>query len=451
MLRGSIRLSSLHKGVRATPGLPCSLHFGDPTVLADSKTRWELIRALFLLRLCSVESLVSRSENVLLLSRRLLGARLWASLLRPTLYSQFVGGDSGEEMAATMHRLTGSSVRPMIMVSLEESTDAVKTPEGIRRHLEKNQHILLSCVSLSKQLALPDTWPHMQLKVTALMPMSVLRQLTQEWLTETSGCPNKIAPRLVKDLAATIEKARADDDVSDLEFGLGLLRDVLDCAERLQVRLLVDAETEDVNPGLAAVAYAAALRHNARESLIWNTFQCYLKRTPEAFDAAVVFHHDENRAFGAKLVRGAYMYAERQRAAANHHESPVHDSIEGTARCYDAVVDRLLQHVVGNDAGGIVATHNEAALRRTVGRMEELGIPRSGPIVFGQIFGMADNLSFPLSKAGYAVYKSVPYGSLEETVPYLCRRAQENRSVFAGTREERRLLWRALKLKIGQM
>lgn len=43
-------------------------------------------------------------------------------------------------------------------------------------------------------------------------------------------------------------------------------------------------------------------------------------------------------------------------------------------------------------------------------------------------------------KEGYAIYKSVPYGSVEDTVPYLVRRAQENRTVLQGIRKERDLL-----------
>lgn len=441
MVRFTQCLASLrHLG--ATP--PSSLQFGDPQVLARSKTVWELCRALFLLRLCSVDSLVARSEQILLASRRLLGPRVWTSLLRPTIYRQFIGGASEKEMATTVRQLAGSCVRPMIMVSLEEPTIS----HNDREHREANQKILLNCVKLSSELALPGTWPHMQLKVTALLPTKALQQLTHDWLSETSGCPNTVPADLVANLAAALDGAVSTE--ANLEFGLSLLREVLDEAERLRVRLLVDAEYEDVNPGLAAVAYAAALRHNAQESLIWNTFQCYLKRTPKAFEAAVTFHKDRGLAFGAKIVRGAYMIAERERAAGAQVESPIHDSKKHTASCYDAVVGLLLKHVAAGQAvEGIVATHNEAALRNAVARMTDLGLPGgSGPVVFGQIYGMADNLSLPLSAAGYAVYKSIPFGSLEETVPYLCRRAQENRSVFAGAREERRLLWDALKLKL---
>ena len=51
-------------------------------------------------------------------------------------------------------------------------------------------------------------------------------------------------------------------------------------------------------------------------------------------------------------------------------------------------------------------------------------------------------------QAGYAVYKSIPYGSLEEVIPYLIRRAQENRSVLRGARREQELLSQELRRRL---
>lgn len=62
------------------------------------------------------------------------------------------------------------------------------------------------------------------------------------------------------------------------------------------------------------------------------------------------------------------------------------------------------------------------------------------------------SLLFPPAMEGYAVYKSVPYGSVDDTLPYLVRRAQENRTVLQGIRKERDLLrqelYRRLRLSL---
>lgn len=59
---------------------------------------------------------------------------------------------------------------------------------------------------------------------------------------------------------------------------------------------------------------------------------------------------------------------------------------------------------------------------------------------FGQLLGMADNLSFPLGAQGYNIYKICAYGSVSETIAYLLRRALENSDVLGGASKETELI-----------
>lgn len=77
--------------------------------------------------------------------------------------------------------------------------------------------------------------------------------------------------------------------------------------------------------------------------------------------------------------------------------------------------------------------------------MQALGIPRAtGGVFFAQLLGMCDQLTFPLGQAGFKVLKYLPYGPIEEVLPYLIRRAQENSALTGGSKTELKMLQREL-------
>ncbi|CAM9383598.1 unnamed protein product [Choristocarpus tenellus] len=145
--------------------------------------------------------------------------------------------------------------------------------------------------------------------------------------------------------------------------------------------------------------------------------------------------------WAGKLVRGAYMHSERLRAMEGGYESPIFEKIEETHANYNAAIDMVLQHIAeGQRADVMIATHNQASIEHAIYRMRDLGVSTSAGVSFGQLLGMADNITFPLGANGFKAYKCVPYGRVSETLPYLIRRAQENSGVLAGAGHERRLL-----------
>ena len=142
---------------------------------------------------------------------------------------------------------------------------------------------------------------------------------------------------------------------------------------------------------------------------------------------------------GVKLVRGAYMEKERDRAEALEVPSPIHETKEVVDRDFNAALVYCVQHV--EEIAFCAATHNEESCRVLVETAHAQGVDLHHPhIHFAQLHGMSDHITFNLARAGFNASKYVPYGPVREVVPYLIRRAQENRSISGQVGRELRLI-----------
>lgn len=426
--------------------LSATLAFDDPSAFRV-KSWPELLRALGVFRFCSFPVLVNNSGKLMSIARTLLGRRGFSMLLRPTVYSQFVAGEKECEISQSMKKMSSLGMRPMLAVPMEED---LGESTGEKRY-DDNMEAMLECVRISHSNAWCED-PMMQLKLTALLSPELCVKVTKLLAKQTFDLNDLVRAMDGEPVAFS---GLDEDEAAHFLCGLRRLNKIAEASVN-KVRVLVDAEYTYLNPALTLVTMAMMKKFNKDGAWIWNTYQCYLKESRSLLLGDLRLAQEEGFCFGVKLVRGAYMDKERKLAKEEGREDPVHQSWEDTNDSYNGSLSAMLEVISQKPerCRMIVASHNEESVRRAAKWMEELGINKGGgSVCFGQLLGMCDHVSLTLAKEGYAVYKSVPYGSIDDTLPYLLRRAQENRTVLQGIRKERDLLrkelYRRLSLRRG--
>ncbi len=207
----------------------------------------------------------------------------------------------------------------------------------------------------------------------------------------------------------------------------------------LNLRLLVDAEESWIQTAADNLVEKMMVKYNKKRAVVYNTAQCYrwdrLQYIKDIHKRAV----EQGFKVGMKIVRGAYMEKENARALQMGYPTPICEDKEATDVNYNAVLHYCMQNL--EDIAVYIGTHNEVSSYMAMQFIDEMGYAKDDDrIWFSQLYGMSDNITFNLGLNGYNSAKFIPFGKVEEVVPYLIRRAQENTSVKGQTGRELALL-----------
>jgi proline dehydrogenase len=217
-------------------------------------------------------------------------------------------------------------------------------------------------------------------------------------------------------------------------------------AADLNVRVMLDAEWTAIQPAIDHIVLQMQKKYNRSHAIVFGTYQAYLRGSAARVDQDVERSVREQWKFGAKIVRGAYMVSERERSARLNLPCPIWETYEETEENYHRIIEKL----ISNPATEImVASHNESTMNFVIRAMAKFDKPKSA-VSFGQLMGMADNLTFTLGANNFQAFKYIPYGPVDEVMPYLIRRTQEN-STLLGTPavvKERKMLFAEVKRRL---
>ena len=346
-------------------------------------------------------------------------------IIRNTIFKQFVGGETLEETIPVAEKLGKYGVQIILDYGVEGM-------EGEQSY----DHATEEFIRVIEFAATQPNIPFMSIKVTGMARFSLLEKI-DGLMEKAEGAT----------LMAKYQKALmmlGAEELNEWQRVHDRVHKIAEVAKKSGTGFLVDAEESWIQDPIDALTMIMMEQYNKDKVVVYNTIQLYrhdrLAFLKESFEDA------QNRGFilGAKLVRGAYMEKERKRAEEFGYPSPIQPNKEASDRDYNEAVQFCIDHL--DKIGMIVASHNEYSNLLATQLLQDKGLPLDHPHVhFSQLYGMSDNITFNLAKAGCSVSKYLPFGPIKDVIPYLMRRAQENTSVKGQTGRELSLIKKELQ------
>jgi proline dehydrogenase len=316
-------------------------------------------------------------------------------LIKRTIFEQFCGGETIAECEPVVQKLGRARVGAILDYAIEGRSaeqDFDNTKDEIIRTIERAKD--------------DPNIPFSVFKVTGIAPLGTLEKLS---------CKKKL------DAKGQAKCERIHSRVNE----------ICEAAHAVGPPVFIDAEESWIQNAIDRLAGEMMEKYNRQKAIVYTTLQMYRTDRLQFLKDARREAHSAGYILAVKLVRGAYMEKERERADEMGYESPIHADKKATDRDYNAALEYCIDHI--DDVAFVAGTHNERSTHLLAQMMHQRGLAHDHPqIFFSQLYGMGDNLSYILAKNGYNVSKYVPYGPVADAIPYLIRRAQENSSA-AGT------------------
>jgi proline dehydrogenase len=382
------------------------LTFNNTKIAFSNKTDYELKKAFWLFKTIESPKIVSLGSKLLNLALNIHFPVKW--IIKPTVFTHFCGGETIAECDSTIIKLGKSGIGTILDYSaegIENETDFDNVTEELLEVIKKsinNQDI-----------------PFAVFKVTGIARFEILEKLnSNESLSNTE----------------------------QLEYERVLTRIDKICYAAFQnnIPVFIDAEETWIQNTIDGIAENMIRKYNTKKAIVYNTLQLYRHDRISYLENMISEARKHNYHIGIKIVRGAYMEKERERAQKLNYPSPIQKDKESTDKDYDKALKISFDNmdVVSVCAG----SHNEKSNMYLTELIKNNNLNlKDKRFYFAQLLGMSDHISYNLSNEGFNVAKYVPYGPVNSVMPYLLRRAQENTSVAGQTGRELMLITNELK------
>ena len=382
-----------------------NISFTDTSIAFSYKSDGELRKSYFLFSSINNPILSKLGANIVKIALKLkLPVK---GIIRNTIFRHFCGGETIDQCDATINKLAEYNIKTILDYAAEGDSGETSYDDTVKEILKT-----------VKKAASSQHIPFSVFKPTGLASKNLLEkiQLGKEISQEEQKEFDSIRQRF-----DTIGKACSDHGI----------------------RLYIDSEDSYYQDPIDQISYELMQKYNTKKVVVYNTYQMYRKGMLERLIKANELGIEKGYKVGAKLVRGAYMEKERERAKEKGYSDPIMVDKKSTDKQYDDALRYCVKNIENMELCS--GSHNENSNYLLTGLIESSDLETNDErIYFAQLYGMSDHISFNLANAGFNVVKYVPYGKIETVMPYLFRRAEENTSIAGQSSRELELITKEL-------
>ena len=356
----------------------------------EDKSNTDLFRAWILFKTISnpiISKILTKLLQIALLFRLPI-----TFLIKISIFKHFCGGENIEECKKTIDKLWDSRIGSI----LDYSAEGKESENDFKQVYEQGMKILETSKNNEKI-------PFIVFKLTGLIQFKILYKINNN-------------------------QTLNDDEQKIYNSFINRINLICEQAQIINTPVFIDAEESWIQGAIDKIVLVLMKKYNQKQVLVYNTLQMYRNDRLMYLDKIIDTARRERFKLGFKLVRGAYHEKEIERAKEKGYKIPVHLKKGDTDKDFNKSLEICLNNI---DLISICSgTHNIKSSEHLISLMKEKGLENNDKRIFSsQLLGMSDNISYNLAKEGYNVSKYVPYGPVREVIPYLIRRAEENRSI----------------------
>lgn len=324
-------------------------------------------------------------------------------IIKATVFKHFCGGESINDCEKTIQQLSSNNVKTILDYSVEG-----KEEEEV---FDANVDEALAAIKKAKDAS---DIPFSVFKVTGFGRFDLL---------------NKV----------NAKQPLSQNEEEEFNRVKNRINTMCKAGYEANIPIFIDAEETWIQNTIDDIALEMMRAYNQEKVIIYNTAQMYRWDRIAYLKEIKTIAENENFYVGIKLVRGAYIEKERERAEKMGYEDPMQKTKENTDKDFNLALKFCMENI--NRIAICCGSHNEESSLYLTKLMDEANIQKNDPrVYFAQLLGMSNHISMNMAQAGFNVAKYVPYGPVKDVTPYLIRRAEENTSIAGQTGRELSLI-----------